>query len=108
MKLTLLSCLAIFLGMMAIQDAPATELDRTGSVIGVVMLADHTPVVGALVRITHGDHLLETHTDRHGQFGFRRVPHGHSIISATNRHHETHKRIGVRAGGVTRVRLVLR
>ncbi|PCH80149.1 MAG: hypothetical protein COB96_03615 [Planctomycetota bacterium] len=108
MKLTLLSCLAIFLGMIAIQDAPATELARTGSVVGVVMLADHTPVAGAVVRITRGSRHLETQSDRNGQFGFRRVPQGRSVISASDGRHGTRQLIGVRAGDVTRVRLVIR
>ena len=106
MKFTLLASLVLLLGVAATQTAEAS-LVRAGAVAGIVTAPDGQPIGGAVVQIIlrGSDRVMETTTNDHGLFAFRRVPQGRCLISATIRDHTTHKRIGVRAGHVTRVRL---
>ena len=106
MKFTLLTSLVLLLGVAATQTADASSV-RFGAVAGIVTSADGHPVADAVVVIAFRgtDRVLETTTNARGRFVFRRVPQSHCLISATMRDHTTHKRIGVRAGHVTRVHL---
>lgn len=106
MKFTLIASLALLLGVAATQTADASSV-RFGAVAGIVTTADGHPVADAVVVIAFRgtDRVLETTTNARGRFVFRRVPQSHCLISATMRDHTTHKRIGVRAGHVTRVHL---
>jgi hypothetical protein len=106
MKFTLMASLALLLGVAATQTADASSV-RFGAVAGIVTTADGHPVADAVVVIAFRgtNRVLETTTNARGRFVFRRVPQSHCLISATMRNHTTHKRIGVRAGHVTRVHL---
>jgi hypothetical protein len=111
MKFFLLSSITLVLGAIAIQDAPAAELDlRGGSVAGVVLTSHGRPVPGARVAIAPANgngRVLRTRTNRQGHFGFRQVPQGCGIIGAATRGHSVRRDVCVRSGQVTNIRLVL-
>ena len=105
-KFTLLTSLVLLLGVAATQTADASSV-RFGAVAGMVTTADGHPVADAVVVIAFRgtNRVLGTTTDVRGRFVFRRVPQSRCLISATSGDHATRKRIGVRAGHVTRVHL---